>query len=293
MDFDTAADLLLSDRVEGGYSHNSHDPGGETMWGITRKTAILHGYVGDMHLLPKEKAKEIYRKDYWDPLHLDNMPEVLRYPAFDAAVNSGVEVSSEWLQHALKTPPTGEISADDVIAAAKVTNPHAVAAAMVSLRVNFLTGLPTWSMFGRGWMRRVAIILALIGGNAQAGMVLNPAVTQGNIAITICKPGWTKSIRPGVSYTNWVKRHYLENLGIPWGNARRFELDHIVPLELGGHPYAEANLQIQPWQGEDGARAKDKVETWLKRQVCAGRVKLKDAQECIYNHWHECRKELG
>ena len=293
MDFDAAAEILLSDRVEGGYTFNRRDPGGETMWGITRKTAAANGYTGDMHLLPKAKAKEIYRKDYWDPLHLDNMPEVLRYPAFDAAVNSGVETSSEWLQHALKTPPTGEISADDVIAAAKVRIPHAVAAEMVSLRVNFLTSLPTWGMFGRGWMRRIAIVLALISGSAQAGMVLNDAVVQTTIASTICKPGWTRTVRPGVDYTNFIKRHYLESEGLSWDEAPHFELDHIIPLELGGHPYAKGNLQLQPWGGRDGARAKDVVETWLKRQVCAGRVKLKDAQECIYTHWQECRKELG
>lgn len=135
--------------------------------------------------------------------------------------------------------------------------------------------------------------LMFVPGLTWAQMTLNPAVTQENIHQTICVAGWTKQVRPGVAYTNYVKRQYMLTAGIPLEKIGDYELDHIVPLEVGGHPYSYANLQLQPWVGPDGARAKDVVETWLKRQVCAGRVTLEKAQQCVYAHWQLCKKELG
>src|SRR6266508_4829814 len=65
--------------------------------------------------------------------------------------------------------------------------------------------------------------------------VLNPDVTQATINATICVKGWTKTIRPPTSYTNKLKqkqmRQYHES-----GGPSRYEEDHLIPLELGGHP---------------------------------------------------------
>jgi lysozyme family protein len=76
MNFDDAFDALLG--VEGGYSNSPSDPGGETMWGITRRVALREGYSGDMHLLPRETAKAIYRRRYWDAVMADRLPEAVR-----------------------------------------------------------------------------------------------------------------------------------------------------------------------------------------------------------------------
>lgn len=162
MDFDAAVAILLSPLDEGGYSNNSRDPGGETMWGITQRVAYANGYTGDMHLLPRETAEAIYRKKYWDPLLLDQMPEVLRFPAFDAGVNSGVPQSAMWMQQALGQAQNGKIDDLDVSAASLLVNPYTVACEMVSLRIDFLTSLPTWGGFGKGWMRRIALVLDTI-----------------------------------------------------------------------------------------------------------------------------------
>ena len=71
-DFDKAFDLLIGN--EGGYVNNPKDPGGETNWGITKAVAVANGYAGDMRTMPKETAKSIYKKMYWDKLQCDQLP---------------------------------------------------------------------------------------------------------------------------------------------------------------------------------------------------------------------------
>ena len=133
---------------------------------------------------------------------------------------------------------------------------------------------------GRGRVRTLAAIgfLALIAAGPPPGVV-NPDVTQDNIDRTICVHGWTTTIRPSVGYTNRVKR---EMLGLaPSVDMKAFELDHFIPLELGGHPTDKRNLWPQPWGGTCGAHAKDAVENDLHRKVCSHRMTLADAQAAI------------
>jgi len=116
---------------------------------------------------------------------------------------------------------------------------------------------------------------------------LNKDVTQENIATTVCKSGWTATIRPTVTYTNklkdtQLKTTYKSYVAI-WGIAPgAYEEDHLISLQLGGDPSSEKNLWPQPY-ADNGARKKDVVETALKRLVCAGTIKLKDAQKAILN----------
>ena len=129
------------------------------------------------------------------------------------------------------------------------------------------------------------ILLAAI----LASSLLNPQVTQATIASTICVPGWTKSIRPSTSVTNRIKRALLARAGVPASSAPLYELDHRIPLELGGSTLNPGNLWLQPWSGPRGARAKDVEETRLKRAVCSGAVALAPARECMHRDWTTCR----
>jgi hypothetical protein len=61
-----------------------------------------------------------------------------------------------------------------------------------------------------------------------------------------------------------------------------YEEDHLISLQLGGDPKDPKNLFPQPYAGNN-ARKKDVVETALKRLVCSGNIKLKDAQKAILN----------
>jgi hypothetical protein len=139
----------------------------------------------------------------------------------------------------------------------------------------------------------IGIIFALISASAlsQTAEVLNPDVHEATITETICHKGYTKSVRPATSYTNGVKRKLMREQGIDWADAADYELDHIVPLTLGGHPRNIHNLQLQRWDGEDGAESKDKLEVRLAHEVCHGTVSLPAAQACIWNDWQACLRE--
>ena len=156
MDFDTAFHKLLGH--EGGYSNHAQDPGGETMWGVTKRVAVANGYNDSMRALPVDTAKQIYRKDYWLPVRADELPEALRYPMFDAAVNSGVRQSIRWLQHTVGATVDGNIG-PQTLSLARKDNPEVVMRKLLGIRLSFMTDLDTWSSFGRGWARRIASLL--------------------------------------------------------------------------------------------------------------------------------------
>lgn len=156
MQFDEAFHALLGH--EGGYSNHPNDTGKETMWGVTERVARAHGYQGAMRDLPVALAKQIYRAAYWDAVRADELPAVVRYSVFDAAVNSGVGQSVKWLQRALGVADDGAIG-PKTLAAAKAADGQALKAKMLGARLQFMTDLATWPSFGRGWARRVASLL--------------------------------------------------------------------------------------------------------------------------------------
>jgi hypothetical protein len=104
--------------------------------------------------------------------------------------------------------------------------------------------------------------------------VVNPEVTQASIRGTICKRGWTRSIRPPVSYTNDLKRKGLRQYGLR-GPPSAFQEDHLISLELGGHPTDPRNLWPEPYPR---ASKVDRIENELNDAVCSGRLTLAEAQ---------------
>lgn len=117
---------------------------------------------------------------------------------------------------------------------------------------------------------------------AGAGISLNPDVRQDTIQQTICQSGYTKSVRPSTTYTNGVKRKLLRESGQQPEDAALYELDHIVPLAIGGHPRSLDNLMLQLWPE---AKRKDRIEVKLQCLVCSGQVPLAQAQQEIYSDW--------
>lgn len=153
MDFDKAFDLLL--KHEGGYSNHKDDTGGATMWGITEAVARAHSYAGEMRNLPVEFAKRIYKATYWDAVKADELPAQVRYSVFDAAVNSGVNRATRWLQEAVGAKADGVIGSQ-TLTAIRQQNPEQLNGKYNAVRLIFMTNLPNWGSFGKGWARRVA-----------------------------------------------------------------------------------------------------------------------------------------
>jgi hypothetical protein len=104
--------------------------------------------------------------------------------------------------------------------------------------------------------------------------VLNPAVTPATIASTICRRGWTRTIRPPVDYTNALKQRQLRQYGMR-GPPSAFQEDHLISLELGGNPTDPRNLWPEPYPR---ASAVDQIENDLNHRVCAGSLTLAEAQ---------------
>ena len=104
--------------------------------------------------------------------------------------------------------------------------------------------------------------------------VLNPDVTQATIARTICVRGWTRTIRPPTSYTNDLKRRQMRQYGVT-GELSDYQEDHLISLELGGHPTDPRNLWPQPYPR---ASEVDAMENDLNDDVCSGKLSLDEAQ---------------
>ena len=156
MNFDQAFDILL--KHEGGFSDHPADPGGKTRFGITEAVAREAGYRGDMRELPVDLAKRIYKDRYWDAVRAEELPEAIRYAVFDAAVNSGPRQAIRWLQRAVGAKDDGIIG-PVTLAAVRAADPERLLRRMLAQRLRFVTGLPTWAAFGRGWARRIADLM--------------------------------------------------------------------------------------------------------------------------------------
>ncbi|GAC1388399.1 MAG: hypothetical protein NVS1B7_8620 [Candidatus Saccharimonadales bacterium] len=111
--------------------------------------------------------------------------------------------------------------------------------------------------------------------------VINPNVTQANIAQTICVRGFTKTIRPPAGYTDQLKAQQMQAYGFT-DNIHNHEEDHLISLELGGSLDDPKNLWPEP---QASPNAKDKIENYLHTPICARRIALADAQHRIATDW--------
>ena len=127
-------------------------------------------------------------------------------------------------------------------------------------------------LFAHGHHRKGDAILA---DPIRTPGVLNPSVTQANIRSTICRDGWTATIRPPVSYTNALKRRQMRQYG-ETGSMSDYQEDHLISLELGGNPADPRNLWPEPYPRASDV---DQIENELNAEVCSGRLTLAEAQQ--------------
>lgn len=157
MNFDTAFDRLISH--EGGYVSDSRDPGGETKFGISKRQYPTL----DIKNLTLADAKAIYRRDYWDRAQCDRLPPDLAFDVFDGAVNSDIGQSIRWLQRAAGVADDGVVGPFTLASIQREQDTSAIRARFNGHRLEFLTRLSTWNVFGKGWARRIATNLQKVG----------------------------------------------------------------------------------------------------------------------------------
>ena len=119
----------------------------------------------------------------------------------------------------------------------------------------------------------------------------NPRVTQADLASTVCKSGYTASIRPPASITGREKTASEAAYGFK-GKAATTEYDHLISLEIGGDPNSALNLWPEPNKASatGTTNPKDKVENTLNSLVCdavhgKAYLPLAKAQYLIATNW--------
>ena len=157
MTFDQAFDKLINH--EGGYTFNPHDPGGETKFGISKRS---YPHL-DIHSLTLADAKTIYRRDFWDRAQCDKLHPDLAFDLFDGAVNSGIGQAIRWLQRAVGVADDGVVGPLTLASINRENDTSAIRARYNGHRLDFMTRLSTWDVFGKGWARRIAFNLQSVG----------------------------------------------------------------------------------------------------------------------------------
>lgn len=149
MNFDDAFQRLLGH--EGGYVHDPRDPGKATKYGISQRAYPGEDILG----MTLDRAKFLYRRDYWGPAGCDIVPAPLKFDLFDCAVNSGVRQAVKLLQRAAGADDDGVLGPRTMMSIGSM-DPYRLAARFAGHRLDLLNDLPTWPAFGRGWTQRIA-----------------------------------------------------------------------------------------------------------------------------------------
>lgn len=136
---------------EGGYVNDPRDPGGETKWGIAKRSYPQL----DINSLTREDAIAIYERDFWQRVQGDRLPGSFVFQALDAAVNHGIGNAVRWLQRAAGVADDGIIGPVTLAAVARQEAADLVLNFNAE-RLEFYAKLQNFDAFGRGWTRRVA-----------------------------------------------------------------------------------------------------------------------------------------
>ena len=136
---------------EGGYVNDPKDPGGETNWGISKRS---YPKV-DIRNLTRNQAITIYYKDFWLPVHAEELSDGAGYQLLDSAVNSGISQSLRFAQRALGVADDGYYGPHTLEAFRKTSETDFIMLFNAE-RLDFMRKLKRWSRFGSGWAGRIA-----------------------------------------------------------------------------------------------------------------------------------------
>lgn len=161
MNYDRAFQRLIGH--EGGFQADPNDRGNWTTGKIgqgelrgTKFGISAMSYPGeDIRNLTLDRAKAIYRRDFWGPAGCDAVPDAVKFDLFDMAVNSGPVTAIKTLQRAAGVTPDGLLGPITLQALNSIPGPRLVAR-FNGQRLSLMADLKTWPVFGRGWAKRVA-----------------------------------------------------------------------------------------------------------------------------------------
>lgn len=146
MTFDDAFAYVIG--VEAGYVNDPQDPGGETKFGISKRAYPQE----DIPNLTLERAKFLYQRDYWTPLHGDELPAIALC-LFDCAINQGLGTSIRTLQQVMRVAVDGAMG-PQTLAVAKRADAAQLIVDFQTERVLAYSRMTNWVHDGRGWASR-------------------------------------------------------------------------------------------------------------------------------------------
>ena len=146
---------------EGGYVNHPEDPGGATNLGVTKR--VYEEWVGrtvtldKMEQLQVSDVAPIYKKNYWDRVKGDKLPEGLDLCVFDFGVNAGTGRAAKYLQKMIGTTADGGIGPNTLKALKAYVKENGLVETIKkyqSNRQDYYESLSTFDTFGRGWTNR-------------------------------------------------------------------------------------------------------------------------------------------
>jgi lysozyme family protein len=149
MNFNEAIERILAH--EGGYVNHASDPGGETQWGISKRSYPAL----NIKALTRPEAIEIYRADFWGAVRADQMFDGVAFQSLDFAINSGISTAIRYLQRALGVADDGYWGPVTAAAAGRMSESDQIMR-LNAERLDFMRKLAVWPTFGSGWAGRIA-----------------------------------------------------------------------------------------------------------------------------------------
>ena len=156
--FQVALDFTLAE--EGGYVNNPKDPGGETKFGISKRAYPNE----DIKNLTRDRAIELYERDYWNACRCSGMHTAVAMVVFDTAVNCGVGAASRWVQRVAGVTQDGVIRSVTLAALNRIEQQQAVAL-ILRERMFATMQTATWDSFKNGWSSRWFRLAVAAGGH--------------------------------------------------------------------------------------------------------------------------------
>jgi lysozyme family protein len=152
--FIDCVDLVIKD--EGGYVNDPDDAGGETKYGISKR-AYPRENIKELSI---DRARSIYRNDYWEKAHCQEIPEEIRYIHFDTGINMGLRMALKLLQRAGGIKDDGLWGKDTLAASQNVTLERYADERILQYN-DIVKQNPKNAKFLNGWTKRVNRIVAL------------------------------------------------------------------------------------------------------------------------------------
>lgn len=137
---------------EGGYVNDPRDPGGETKYGVSKRSYPNE----DIRGMTLDRARAIYRRDYWDKVRGDELPWPWALAVFDSAVNQGTATAVLMMQDAAGVMADGVIGPRTLEAVRNSNDRHF--ARFMARRALRYTQTRNFQTYGNGWLTRLFVI---------------------------------------------------------------------------------------------------------------------------------------